>query len=74
MSVSLAVGRFPEWKFDTMVPGMSKTVWWTQKAPRIIKIKGFKGLGRVTKVEHRNNRALLIGLPSGLHEPSEALI
>ena len=39
-----AVGRFPKWEFDTMVLNMSKRAWWTQKAPRTIKTKGFKGL------------------------------
>ena len=65
MVISRAVGRVPKWEFGTMVVGMSKRVWYIQKAPRIIKIRCFKGLREVTKVEHPNNRALLIGLPSG---------
>ena len=70
MIISRAVGRLVKWEFDTLVLGMSKRVWWTQEAPRIIKIRGFKGLGGVTKVGHPNNRALLIGLPSeALAEP-----
>ena len=64
MVISLAVGRFPKWEFDTMVLGMSVRGWWTQKGPRIIKIIGFKGLGEFAKVERPNNRALLLGLPS----------
>ena len=66
MVISPAVGCLVKWEFDTLVLGMSKRVWWTQKGPRIIKIESFKGLrGRVTKVGHPNNRAILIGLPSG---------
>ena len=53
--ISLAVGRFPEWEFETMLLGMSKRVWWVQKAPRIIQIMGFKGLRGVIKLEHPIN-------------------
>ena len=42
--ISRAVDRFPKWECDTMVLGMSKRVWWAQKAPRIIEIGGFEGL------------------------------
>ena len=41
--ISLAVGRFPKWEFDTMVLGISKRVWWVQKASRIIKTMVLKG-------------------------------
>ena len=41
--ISRAVGGFPKWETDTMVLGMSKRVWWTQKASRIIKMASFKG-------------------------------
>ena len=61
--ISQAAGRLPKWEFDTMALGMSKRVWWDQKAPRIIKIRTSKGLREVTKVAHPNNRALLIRLP-----------
>ena len=62
MVISQAAGRFPKWEFDTMVLGMSKSVWWIQKTPRIIKIGGFKGLRvGVTKVAHPNNRAYEYG-------------
>ena len=59
--ISRAAVHLVEWEFDMLVPGMSKRVW-TQKAPRIIEIKSFKGLEGVTKVAHPNYRALLIGL------------
>ena len=49
--ISLAVGRLVKWEFDTLVLGMSKRVWWPQKAPRIIKIGGFKGLRGVQKLD-----------------------
>ena len=42
--ISQAVGRLVKSEFDTLVLGMSKRVWWTQKAPRIIKIGSFKEL------------------------------
>ena len=43
-----------------MVVGMSKRVWYAQKTLRIIKIKSFKGMRGITKVEHHHNMALLI--------------
>ena len=55
--ISQAVGRFPKWEFDTMVLGMSERVWWTQKAPRIIQIGGFKELRGSLKLH-----VLIIGL------------
>ena len=63
--ISLAVGGFLKWEFDTMVLSMSKRVSRTPKAPRFIKIEGLKELRRVTKVEHPSNRALLTVSPSG---------
>ena len=50
MVISHAGGRFPKWEFDTMVLGMSKRVWWTEKAPIIIKIRGFKRLEESLKL------------------------
>ena len=63
--ISQAVGRLVKWECYIMVLNMCKRVWRTQKAPRIIKIEGFKGLRGVTKDEHPNNRALLIGSRGG---------
>ena len=54
--ISRAVGRFPKLEFDTMVPSMSKRFWYTQKAPKLIKMVGLKGLRGITKGEHPSMR------------------
>ena len=55
--IPLGVGRLVKWESDTLVLGMSKRIWWTQKPPRIIEIGGFKRLRGVTKIAHPDNRA-----------------
>ena len=44
VGISRAVGCLQKWEFDTMVLSMSRRARYTQNAPKLIKIRGSKGL------------------------------
>ena len=52
MIISQAVGRLVKLEFDTLVLGMSKWIWRTEKAPRIIEIVTRKPTMGIPALEH----------------------